>query len=112
MRFRTLEALTALLVLSGCAQQEPRYPQAPVIIISIDTLRADHLPAYSYRDVETPAIDRLRRDSILFENAYAHVPLTLPSHISMLSGELPPESGVRDNIGYPFDAARHETIES
>jgi arylsulfatase A-like enzyme/Tfp pilus assembly protein PilF len=110
MRFLSLGA--ALLVFSGCIEKAPRYPKAPVIIVSIDTLRADHLPAYGYRDVETPAIDRLRRDSILFENAYSHVPLTLPSHISMLTGELPAETGVRDNIGYAFDAARHETIAS
>src|SRR5262249_39652310 len=110
MRSSSISALAALLGLLGCTEQERRYPDAPVIIISIDTLRADHLPAYGYRQVETPAIDRLRKDSILFQNAYAHVPLTLPSHISMLTGELPAETGVRDNIGYPFDATRHETI--
>jgi arylsulfatase A-like enzyme len=79
------------------------------VLVSIDTLRADHLPAYGYRGVETPAIDALRRDGILFENAYAHVPLTLPSHASLLSGLLPPESGVRDNLGYRL-AATHRTI--
>ncbi len=47
---------------------------APVILISVDTLRADHLPAYGYRGVETPHLDALRKDSVLFENAYAHVP--------------------------------------
>jgi arylsulfatase A-like enzyme len=76
-----------------------------VIIISIDTLRADHLPAYGYKQVETPAIDGFRRDAVLFENAYAEVPLTLPSHMVMLTGSLPPDNGVRDNIGYPFDRA-------
>jgi choline-sulfatase len=105
-----------MVLAAGCARQEPlralRYPNAPVVIISIDTLRADHLPAYGYRGVQTPAIDQFRHDAILFENAYAHVPLTLPSHISMLTGELPPENGVRNNIGYRFDAMRHETIPS
>ena len=112
MRFHSISAVAALLALFGCTGREPGYPKAPVILISIDTLRADHLPAYGYREVETPAIDRLRKDSILFENAYAQVPLTLPSHISMLTGELPVETGVRDNIGYVFDAAHHETIPS
>lgn len=88
------------------------FRDAPVIIISIDTLRADHLPAYGYRQVETPAIDRFRRDTILFENAYSEVPLTLPSHVALLTGTLPPDNGVRNNIGYPFDAAQHETIPS
>ncbi|MGH9365600.1 MAG: sulfatase-like hydrolase/transferase [Thermoanaerobaculia bacterium] len=70
------------------------------MLISVDTLRADHLPAYGYRRIQTPAIDRLRRDSILFENAYSHVPLTVPSHAVLLTGRLPYENGVRDNIGF------------
>ena len=73
---------------------------APVILISIDTLRSDRLPAYGYDAVATPAIDRLRADSILFEQAYTQVPLTLPAHVSMLTGLYPPEHGVRDNAGY------------
>ena len=111
--FRSRAAVAALLCLAACARREPAretYRDAPVIVISIDTLRADHLPAYGYRAVETPNIDRLRRDAILFQNAYSHVPLTLPSHVSMLTGELPQEHGVRNNIGYRFDAAHHETI--
>jgi tetratricopeptide (TPR) repeat protein len=71
-----------------------------VVLISIDTLRADHLPAYGYHHVRTPAIDALAAGGILFENAYAHSPQTLPSHVSILSGRLPFEHGVRDNIGF------------
>jgi arylsulfatase A-like enzyme len=82
---------------------------APVVLVSIDTLRADRLPAYGYPGVATPAIERLRRDAILFENAYTHSPLTLPSHASLLSGLLPSEHGVRNNIGYRLEA-RHETL--
>ena len=110
---RSRAALAALLCIFACARREPApeaYRDAPVIVISIDTLRADHLPAYGYRGVATPAIDALRRDAILFENAYSHVPLTLPSHVSMLTGELPTEHGVRNNIGYHFDAQHHEMI--
>ncbi|HXO42965.1 MAG TPA: sulfatase, partial [Thermoanaerobaculia bacterium] len=81
------------------------YRGAPIVLISIDTLRSDHLPAYGYRRVETPAIDALRRDAVLFTRAYSHVPLTLPSHCSILSGRLPGDHGVRDNVGYHFDAA-------
>jgi len=76
-----------------------------VIIISIDTLRADHLPSYGYKDVETPAIDALRKDAILFSNAYSAVPLTFPSHTAMLTGLLPPDNKVRNNIGYTFNPA-------
>jgi arylsulfatase A-like enzyme len=57
----------------------------PIIFISIDTLRADHLPAYGYTQVRTPAIDALAGDGVLFERAYAHSPQTLPSHASILS---------------------------
>jgi len=82
---------------------------SPVVVISIDTLRADRLPAYGYTGVATPNIDRLRQDAVLFENAYTHSPLTLPSHASLLSGLLPPEHGVRNNIGYKLDP-KHETL--
>ena len=75
----------------------------PIILISVDTLRSDRLPAYGYDGVETPAIDKLRQDSVLFERAYAHVPLTLPSHTSLLTGLLPSVHGVRDNLGYSVD---------
>ncbi|HUE87949.1 MAG TPA: sulfatase-like hydrolase/transferase [Vicinamibacterales bacterium] len=80
----------------------------PIVLISIDTLRADRLPAYGYQGVRTPAIDRLAADGIVFERAYAHSPLTLPSHASMLTGKLPFEHGVRDNIGFALPATdRH-----
>ena len=76
----------------------------PVVLISVDTLRSDRLPAYGYDVIETPAIDRLRRDGVLFERAYTNVPLTLPAHVSLLSGVLPFAHGVRDNLGYTVDA--------
>src|SRR5688500_14114908 len=61
----------------------------PVILISIDTLRSDHLPAYGYDKVATPNLDSFRADAILYERAYSHCSLTLPSHASMLTGLLP-----------------------
>jgi choline-sulfatase len=72
----------------------------PIILISIDTLRADHLPVYGYRHVKTPAIDALAADGLVFERAYSHAPQTLPAHVSLLSGRLPFETGVRDNVGF------------
>ncbi|HYN19335.1 MAG TPA: sulfatase-like hydrolase/transferase [Thermoanaerobaculia bacterium] len=80
----------------------------PIILISIDTLRADHLPAYGYRGVETPAIDRLREDGILFEKAYSPTPLTFPAHSSLLTGVLPGVHGIRDNVGYRLDPQKIE----
>ncbi|HEX6085230.1 MAG TPA: sulfatase-like hydrolase/transferase [Thermoanaerobaculia bacterium] len=103
--------LPLLLLLAACNREQPvPAEQAPVILISIDTLRADRLPAYGYDRIATPHIDALRRDGILFDNAYSHCPMTLPSHVSMLTGKLPTEHGVRNNLGYRFDAAKHATL--
>ena len=73
----------ALTLAVGCRQQGD-YAGAPIVLISIDTLRSDRLPAYGYGNIKTPAIDGLAADSILFERAYSHYPLTLPSHVSIL----------------------------
>jgi arylsulfatase A-like enzyme/Tfp pilus assembly protein PilF len=70
-----------------------------VVLISVDTLRSDHVSAYGSRVVQTPNIDRLAHDGVLFEHAYSNVPLTLPSHTTIMTGLLPPEHGVRDNAG-------------
>lgn len=78
----------------------------PVVIVSIDTLRSDRLPIYGYRGVETPALDAFARQAIVFEHAFTHVPLTLPAHASLLTGLLPPEHGVRDNVGYRLETER------
>lgn len=110
----TLSLLAGIAVLTGC-RGESRLPRgefrdAPVIVISVDTLRSDHLPAYGYKAGATPAIDELARDGVLFERAYAQVPLTLPSHATILTGLLPNEHGVRNNIGYSYDVKKHPAI--
>ncbi len=97
--------LVATAALAGWWWQRARAGRAggldgPIILISIDTLRADRLPAYGYAGTRTPNIDRLAADGVLFEQAYSHSPQTLPAHTSILSGELPFEHGVRDNIGF------------
>ena len=103
-----------LLLLFFCAcrgeRAVPAPENAPVILISIDTLRADHLPLYGYTKVATPHIDALRADGILYDNAYSHCPMTLPSHVSLLTGLLPTEHEVRNNLGYTFDAIKHPTL--
>ena len=65
--------------------------------MTIDTLRADHVGAYGDRRGLTPTIDRLAGEGVRFERAYAHVPLTLPSHASLLSANYPTRNGVHDN---------------
>ena len=60
--------------------------------------------------MQTPHLDRFAKDAIVFENAYTHVPLTLPAHVSILTGLLPFEHGVRDNLGYHFESKSHPTL--
>lgn len=104
-----LVAGLALLPLGGCARSgaripDLRFPNAPVVLISVDTLRSDRLPMYGYGKVATPALDALRKDAILFERAYSHIPLTLPSHTSLFTGLEPGMHGVLDNSGYRLPA--------
>ncbi|HEV7785221.1 MAG TPA: sulfatase-like hydrolase/transferase, partial [Thermoanaerobaculia bacterium] len=103
--------LLLLLLAAACRHNTAGGPVdvpkgTPVIFISIDTLRADHVPAYGYKGVETPALDAFRREGVLFERAYSTTPLTLPSHSTLLTGVLPAVHGVRDNVGYKLDAAK------
>lgn len=74
--------------------------QFNVIVVTLDTTRADRLGAYGFDGVRTPVIDSLAREGILFQRAYAVTPLTLPSHTSLFSGTYPPHHGVRDNGGF------------
>jgi arylsulfatase A-like enzyme/Tfp pilus assembly protein PilF len=101
-----LAVVAVALPAAGCRRGE-RFPQAPVVLISIDTLRSDRVGVYGAKTGATPKIDAFARDAVLFERAYSHYPLTLPSHVSLLTGELPGTHGVRDNVGYPFTAAKH-----
>lgn len=71
-----------------------------VVLITIDTLRADHVGCYGDRQAHTPTLDALARQGVLFRTAVAQVPLTLPSHCSIMTGANPPLHGVRDNLGY------------
>ncbi|MHB0972250.1 MAG: sulfatase [Thermoanaerobaculia bacterium] len=110
MRRSIILVAAIFMLLGGCRSEGKRdaaFPNAPVILISIDTLRSDHLPIYGYDGVATPAIDRFRQDAILARAAWSHSPMTLPSHLSMLTGLAPAEHGVRNNIGYRFHADAH-----
>ncbi|OGD22457.1 MAG: hypothetical protein A2W03_02515 [Candidatus Aminicenantes bacterium RBG_16_63_16] len=71
-----------------------------VILVTLDTCRADRLGCYGFSQAETPAIDGFAARGVKFENCIAQTPLTLPSHTSLLSGTLPFYHGVRDNGGF------------
>ncbi len=95
---RLLLILTAFTALHAAAQT-PAKPAPNVVLITIDTLRADHLGCYGYKQIKTPNIDALAADGVRFERAFAVVPVTLPSHSSMLTGTYPMLSGMHDFSG-------------
>lgn len=82
----------------------PGYPGASVLLITIDTMRADRLGAYGYDQAETPRIDRLAREGIRFEQVVSPMPLTLPAHTSLMTASSPPQHGVRDNAAFELPA--------
>lgn len=99
-----------LVTAAGGACQRPaetfaRDPALNVLLVTIDTLRADAVGAYATSGA-TPWIDRLAAAGVRFDEARAHNVVTLPSHANILSGRLPPDHGVRDNAGFRFPAAR------
>ena len=96
---RRLLALGLAAGLVAC-QRTPAAPKAArhVVIVTIDTLRADRLGCYGARDVATPRLDRIAASGALAVEASAHVPLTRPSHVSIFTGLLPTEHGIRDNV--------------
>jgi choline-sulfatase len=71
-----------------------------VVLLTLDTLRADHLGTYGSADVRTPNLDQLAREGVVFEQAMTTAPLTLPAHGSIMTGQFPPRHGVRDNGGF------------
>jgi len=79
------------------------------LLITIDTLRADHLHCFGYSLTTSPQLDRLAADGYVFTSAYTPVPLTLPSHTAMMTGCYPAHNGVHDN-GQPFVAAKSPTL--
>jgi arylsulfatase A-like enzyme len=80
-----------------------------VVLISMDTTRADALSCYGFKYKTTPNIDALAAEGVLFENTYSPIPLTMPAHSTMLTGMIPPAHGVHDNMSYQLDAS-NETL--
>jgi arylsulfatase A-like enzyme len=85
--------------------RDPSHVVRNVVIVTLDTTRADVLSPYATDQVETPALDRLSREGTVFEQATTTVPLTLPAHCSLFTGLLPPHHRVRDNVDPPLGDA-------
>jgi tetratricopeptide (TPR) repeat protein len=84
------------------ARESPAH-QGPIVLISVDGVPATALPAYGAQTTDTPAIDTLAADAVVFDRAYAHSPQMLPAHASILSGQLPLQHGVRDDAGFTLN---------
>ncbi len=108
MRLRRLiVVLPAVVLVAGCRREPPAGASAGrpnVLLVTIDTLRADHLGCYGHAGAATPTLDALAARGVRFATAIAHVPLTGPSHASILTGRTPPGHGFRDNGGYVIPA--------
>jgi arylsulfatase A-like enzyme/Tfp pilus assembly protein PilF len=98
-------ALAGALVVFGCARTAP--PPLAVkhlVLVTIDTLRADRLSCYGSRTVATPHLDAIAAQGALARDASVQVPLTRPSHVTILTGRYPAEHGIRDNVSPPLAA--------
>jgi choline-sulfatase len=101
-----LFVLTFLTLAAACRSRASQSSLADpsrrsnVLLVTIDTLRADHVGSYGYHDASTPTVDALARRGVRFETAVAHAPLTGPSHASILTGQTPLGHGFRNNSGF------------
>ncbi len=87
--------LVGFLGKPGVAAQKP----ANVVVVTIDTLRADHLACYGYSHIKTPNIDQLAETGARFANAFTPVPITLPAHTALMTGQYPMATGIHDFSG-------------
>lgn len=85
------------------AASSPSSSRPDVLLVTIDTLRTDSVGFGGNTKVETPVLDRLAAQGMLFRNAHAHNVVTLPSHANILTGLLPYQHGIRDNTGFRLD---------
>jgi arylsulfatase A-like enzyme/Flp pilus assembly protein TadD len=91
--------LVFALVLTSPHYGVAAQPASNVVLITIDTLRADHLGCYGDASIQTPNIDRLARESARFTHAYTPVPVTLPAHAALFTGAFPLATGMHDFTG-------------
>lgn len=98
---KTFLIILAVITLSYASNTEKR--DFNILLITVDTLRYDRLGVYSDKYVKTPYIDELSSHSFVFRNAYAHNPVTLPSHVNIMTGVTPVYHGISDNPGFVLD---------
>jgi arylsulfatase A-like enzyme/Tfp pilus assembly protein PilF len=94
--------LAAFLIAGLLARALAQAPPPNVLLITIDTVRADRIGAYGYAKASTPVLDRLAREGVRFTDATSQAPLTAPAHAALLTGLYPARFGVRDNATTPI----------
>jgi choline-sulfatase len=99
--------VAALLLVAACGLPRRTAPPSSIVLVTIDTLRADHVNARL-----TPTLDALGREAVVFDQAITVAPLTLPAHASLLTGVYPPRHRVRDNqvFALPSDVATYPSL--
>ena len=101
VRWGTIASIVGWLAAVSASPAPPG--QSPhVLLITLDTMRADRIGAYGYKLSETPALDRLAREGVLFRDATTQSPLTGPAHVALLTGLYPTRLGVKDNASAPL----------
>jgi arylsulfatase A-like enzyme/tetratricopeptide (TPR) repeat protein len=114
-RARLLVVLSiATTAIAAFSQTPPAAPSshAPIILITLDTTRADHLGAWGWRHARTPHLDGLAARGVRFARCDTAVPITLPSHATILTGRYPPRHGVRDNAIFSLPAHEESVAEA
>src|SRR5204863_5118151 len=106
---RTANLLAVLALLACHPAEQRREPVKDIILVTIDTLRADSLGFAGNTRVKTPFLDRMASEGVVFANAHAQNVITLPSHTNILTGLYPFQHGVRENAGFRLDP-KHETV--
>ena len=101
MRLKYAFLIVVLSILPTEAASRPN-----LLLITIDTLRPDHLGCYGYKQILTPNIDKLAEEGVRFKTVVSQVPLTLPSHCTIMTGTYPAYHGVRDNVGYKLSESK------
>ncbi len=102
-------AIAAALAAAPRAQQDPR---PNVLLVTLDTFRADRIGAYGYKLAATPVLDRLAREGVRFADATTQAPLTAPAHAALLTGQYPTRLGVKDNASSPLPDSAETLAES
>src|SRR5258708_12667796 len=102
MRIRLLVCGLLVFAHLAVAADSPAKKAPNVILITLDTVRADHLGGYGNKNIQTPTLDALGHDGLVFERAISQVPLTWPSHAAILTGMYPFHNGLQHFPAHPL----------